>query len=162
MMMIDAFLPEGITQLTVDSIFMMPQLGVLAKVHENAALSVFDKDCLIYLGTCIAPIGTLKYGAPAVEVELLDGKNEKRTFKSGELNVIPCAVGESVKARIKPMRGLDFGEGDGKEIEATLHGGVVGLIFDTRGRPFTLPTDRTQRIQLLQAWNKALDLYPNL
>ena len=30
MMMIDAFLPEGVTELAVDSIFMMPQLGVLA------------------------------------------------------------------------------------------------------------------------------------
>ncbi len=29
-MMIDAFLPEGVTELAVDSIFMMPQLGVLA------------------------------------------------------------------------------------------------------------------------------------
>jgi uncharacterized protein (TIGR01319 family) len=162
MMMIDAFLPEGITQLTVDSIFMMPQLGVLAKVHEDAALSVFDRDCLIYLGTCIAPVGTLKYGVPAIDVELLDGKGSKRTFNSGELNVIPLGVGETVKARLKPMRGLDLGAGDGKEIEAELHGGTVGLIFDTRGRPFTLPTDRNQRIQLLQAWNKALDMYPNL
>ncbi|HOD41638.1 MAG TPA: glutamate mutase L, partial [Candidatus Wallbacteria bacterium] len=57
MMLMDSFLPEGITQLTVDSIFMMPQLGVLAKVHPEAALQVFEKDCLIYLGTCIAPVG---------------------------------------------------------------------------------------------------------
>ena len=28
-MMIDAFQPEGVTELAVDSIFMMPQLGVL-------------------------------------------------------------------------------------------------------------------------------------
>jgi len=40
LMMIDAFLPEGITMLTVDSIFMMPQLGVLSTVHEKAATEV--------------------------------------------------------------------------------------------------------------------------
>ena len=60
-MLIDAFMPEGITQLAVDSIFMMPQLGVLAHVDKKefsedarkAALEVFHKDCLIRLGTCI-------------------------------------------------------------------------------------------------------------
>jgi hypothetical protein len=30
-MMMDAYLPEGIKELTVDSIFMMPQLGVSCK-----------------------------------------------------------------------------------------------------------------------------------
>ena len=34
LMMMDAFLPEGLTLLAVDSIFMTPQLGVLATVHE--------------------------------------------------------------------------------------------------------------------------------
>jgi hypothetical protein len=29
-------------------------LGVLAEVHPQAAVEVFEKDCLIYLGTCIA------------------------------------------------------------------------------------------------------------
>ncbi len=37
MMLIDGFLPEGITRLAVDSIFMMPQLGVLAEVHERSS-----------------------------------------------------------------------------------------------------------------------------
>ena len=35
LMMIDAFQPEGITRLAVDSIFMMPQLGVLAQVNRE-------------------------------------------------------------------------------------------------------------------------------
>lgn len=55
--------------LTVDSIFMMPQLGVLSQVHEQAATEVFDKDCLIRLGTCIAPIGNAKkYGSSCITV----------------------------------------------------------------------------------------------
>ncbi|HNT34164.1 MAG TPA: glutamate mutase L, partial [bacterium] len=37
MMMIDAFQPEGVTRLAVDSIFMMPHLGVLAEVDKRAA-----------------------------------------------------------------------------------------------------------------------------
>ena len=34
-MLIDSFMPEGITQLAVDSIFMMPQLGVLANIEKE-------------------------------------------------------------------------------------------------------------------------------
>jgi hypothetical protein len=59
-MMIDSFLPEGVTRLAVDSIFMMPQLGVLTEVQPKAATEVFEKDCLIHLGTCVAPVGTTK------------------------------------------------------------------------------------------------------
>jgi len=47
LMMIDAFQPEGITRLAVDSIFMMPQLGVLASVLPEAAMEVFRRDCLV-------------------------------------------------------------------------------------------------------------------
>ena len=57
-MLIDAFEPEGITTLAKDSIFMMPHLGVLAQVHPQAAIEVFERDCLIYLGTCVSPKGT--------------------------------------------------------------------------------------------------------
>ena len=68
-MLIDAFQPEGITTLAKDSIFMMPHLGVLAQVHPQAALEVFERDCLIYLGTCIAPKGTGKPGKPCLEYQ---------------------------------------------------------------------------------------------
>ncbi len=43
---------------------MMPHLGVLAQVHPQAALEVFERDCLIYLGTCVAAKGTGKPGKP--------------------------------------------------------------------------------------------------
>ena len=41
---------------------MMPHLGVLASVHPQAAMEVFEKDCLIYLGTCVAAKGQGKIG----------------------------------------------------------------------------------------------------
>ena len=70
MMLVDAFLPEGVTELAVDSIFMMPHLGVLAEVHREASAQVFHRDCLVPLGTCVAPSGSGKPGAPCLEVEL--------------------------------------------------------------------------------------------
>src|SRR5438105_15916779 len=62
LMMVDAYEPLGFTELSVDSIFMMPHLGVLSTVNEQAATDVFVRDCMIYLGTCVAPIGRGKDG----------------------------------------------------------------------------------------------------
>jgi hypothetical protein len=54
-----------------------------------------------------------------------------------------------------------MGAGRGKAVEASVRGGVVGLIVDARGRrPFELPKDPARRIAKLRAWNKALDVYP--
>ncbi len=163
MMLMDSFLPEGITQLTVDSIFMMPQLGVLAKVHPEAALQVFEKDCLIYLGTCVAPIGAAKEGKPCVNVKLKkeNGHEVEIDVPFGQLHIIPLPVGEKAEAVITPVRGFDMGEGNGVSMKGTVHGGTTGVIVDTRGRrPFELPKDNQKRVEKLLEWIKAMDLYP--
>ena len=161
LMMIDAFLPEGFTMLTVDSIFMMPQLGVLSQVHEQAATEVFDKDCLIRLGTCIAPIGNAKkYGSSCITVSYNGNTKE---IKYGEMALIPLGVGEKMKIKVKPEKGFDMGEGNGKEVTKEVEGGVVGLIIDARGRrPFTLPEDNKLRVEKLTEWNKVLGIYPEI
>lgn len=163
MMMLDAFLPEGVTRLTVDSIFMMPQLGVLAEVHPEAATQVFEKDCLIYLGTAVAPVGPNKEGRPVLTAKLTmpDGTTQELDLKYGDLRAVPLDVGQSVKAVLTPAKGMDVGAGKGQALETTLHGGVSGVIFDCRGRrPFEVPTDKSRRIEKLAAWNEALQLYP--
>ncbi|MCB5230695.1 MAG: glutamate mutase L [Candidatus Cloacimonas sp.] len=162
MMMIDAFLPEGITRLAVDSIFMMPQLGVLAEISEEAATEVFNKDCLIHLGTCIAPVGTAKFGQPAMwaKIELPDGTVIEEEYTVGEMKLIPLAVGETAKVHFKPRKNLDLGKGKGVEFQTEITGGVVGIVIDTRGRPFNMPTDTTQRVSLLKKWMKELNVYP--
>jgi hypothetical protein len=164
-MMLDAFLPEHVTELAVDSIFMMPQLGVLSTVHPEAAKQVFEKDCLIRLGASVAPVGPCKDGVTALKVslEFQDGRKEEVAVPFGYLRLIPVPDGQTVKAMLRPDRGLDVGAGKGKEREVTLRGGVVGVILDCRGRqPFVLPQDRTQRITKLGEWNEALDIYPVL
>ncbi|MDP8210333.1 MAG: glutamate mutase L, partial [Candidatus Stygibacter australis] len=163
MMMIDAFLPEGITRLAVDSIFMMPHLGVLAEISEKAATEVFEKDCIVYLGTCVAPVGRGKYGKTALsaEITLPDGSTFKEDIPFGELRLLKCGVGEKAKAVLKPSQGLDLGEGKNQEITTELHGGVVGIVLDTRGRrPFDLPENTEERVRLLKKWMRELNAYP--
>ena len=170
-MLVDAFLPEGITQLAVDSIFMMPQLGVLANIDKEdlkedarkAAVEVFEKDCLIRLGTCISPVGKIKPNmiVMTAEITLSEGKPEHYTVKAGELLRIEVPF-EPVKAILTPGKGLDIGAGKGETIETTIYGGVVGLLLDGRGRPFILPGSRTERIASLQKWSTSTNEYPNL
>jgi len=169
-MLIDSFLPEGITQLAVDSIFMMPQLGVLANIDQKdlaesarkAALEVFNKDCLIRLGTCIAPVGKANSGDEILSVSLLmpDGSEKQIILHQGELLAIPAEY-EPIDATLCPAKGMDVGAGKNEEINTTLYGGVVGLVFDGRGRPFNLPIENDKRISSLNVWSNAMNEYPD-
>ncbi len=140
---------------------MMPQLGVLADVHPEAATEVFEKDCLIWLGTCVAPRGTAKPGKPAFTIELeREGRKEKYEIPFGELKLVPMEVGETMRARIDPAKGFDMGEGPGKPVERQVHGGVVGLVLDGRGRPIALDPADPMRVEKIRSWANALDAYP--
>jgi uncharacterized protein (TIGR01319 family) len=161
LMMIDGFLPEGVTRLAVDSIFMMPQLGVLSTVHEKSATDVFVKDCLIWLGTCIAPVGTGKSGARCLNLELRreSGDTIRREVKFGDIELIPLPKDEKAQVMMEPGRSFDCGEGKGKRVEVELTGGVVGIVVDCRGRPLALPADERERVSTLDRWIKALNVY---
>ena len=158
LMMIDAFQPEGVTHLAVDSIFMMPQLGVLAQVNEAAATQVFERDCLIHLGTCIAPVGV----APPGDVGVTISGDLTETVPFGELRLYPLGVGEKARVTIQPERRLDMGAGRGQPVEAEVEGGVVGLVVDTRGRPLEVSNASTERVVSLKKWFEALEVYPEI
>ena len=162
LMMIDAFQPEGITHLAVDSIFMMPQLGVLAQVNPEAATQVFERDCLIHLGTAIAPIGIANDGDECLTVQITGGGmspvDENVPF--GELRRYLLPSGEKAALKLQPTRRFDLGAGNGNAVEAEVTGGIVGLVIDTRGRPLEIPTDAAQRVTQLTKWQTALDTYP--
>ncbi|MEJ7599221.1 MAG: glutamate mutase L [Kofleriaceae bacterium] len=156
MMMIDAFAVTGVTELAVDSIFMMPHLGVLSTIHPAAALEVFEKDCLVYLGTCVAPVGG-KPGKPVLDIEL-DGRREQLVH--GDFRLVPMADKERVEIKLMPARGVDVGGGPGEPVRRSVRGGVVGLVLDARGRPLAIPTSREARVAAARRWSEALDLYP--
>jgi uncharacterized protein (TIGR01319 family) len=161
MMLIDAFEPEGFTALAKDSIFMMPHLGVLAQVHPKASLDVFERDCLIYLGTAVAAKGTGKPGRPCFGFSIRSASlNESGQMAYGDLRLFPLGPTDTASVVIEPDRGFDVGAGPGNRIERQVRGGTVGLILDARGRPLAVPTDRTIARPLLEKWVSALELYP--
>lgn len=154
-MMLDAYQPEGITALAVDSIFMMPQLGILSTIMPQAASEVFNSDCLVKLGTCIAPVGTGKTGGLVCRVEI-DG--ESIDVKYGSIQVLPMAVGEKKTVKIYPSKSFNVGSGKGREHTAEIEGGIVGVIIDGRGRPFQMAADDADRISKLREWYNAFGL----
>jgi hypothetical protein len=170
-MMIDAFAPEGFTELTVDSIFMMPQLGVLSTVNEAAALEVFRKDCLIRLGWCLAPRAASgapplpsrrgNSGVPCMVAQIrLPGQVIREELHVGQMRRVPLEPGQRATVLATPGRKFDLGAGRGKPVEREITGGEVGLILDARPRPLMLPDHPAWRAELLTQWSRALDVYP--
>jgi len=162
LMMVDAYEPMGCTRLSVDSIFMMPHLGVLSTINEKAATDVFVRDCMIYLGTCVAPVGQGKDGDLCADYEMTwpDGKTLKEQLRFGELRLFPLESGKQATIKIQPAKQVNMGAGVGTAITKEVHGGVVGLLLDGRGRPLQLPADQQNRVTGLTKWFNAVDLYP--
>ncbi len=133
MMMVDSFRPEGITQIAVDSIFMMPQLGVLSSIHEAAALEVFDRDCLIRLGTSINPI----FSKAPKNDKLFDyeysyeGKDFSGSIKLNEVDLLPIPYSK-LNISLNPSPGVDLGNGVGQKVQSEIWGGEVGILLDGR------------------------------
>ncbi|MET0515877.1 MAG: glutamate mutase L [Nitrospiraceae bacterium] len=162
MMMVDAYEPLGLTRLSVDSIFMMPHLGVLSTINEKAATDVFIRDCMIYLGTCVAPVGQGRNGDRCADYDISfpDGRVEKGTLKFGDLALLPLAPDQRAKVTLHPDKHVNVGMGPGNPITKEALGGVVGLLLDGRGRPLQLPSEPAARANALMRWYQSVGLYP--
>ncbi len=162
LMMVDAYEPTGCTRLSVDSIFMMPHLGVLSTINEKAATDVFVRDCMVYLGTCVAPIGQGKDGVVCADYEITwpDGKTMKEQLRLGELRLLPLESGTQATVKVQPAKGVNMGAGTGVAVTQEVQGGVVGLLLDGRGRPLQFPAEQQARVAVLTKWFKAVGLYP--
>ena len=162
LMMVDAYEPMGCTRVSVDSIFMMPHLGVLSTIDEKAATDVFVRDCMVYLGTCVAPIGQGKDGEVCADIETTwpDGKLTKEQLRFGELKLFPLGGEQKAMIKVQPAKGVNMGAGAGVAVTKEVHGGVVGLLLDGRGRPLKLPAEQLARVASLTKWFDAVGLYP--
>jgi hypothetical protein len=60
----------------------------------------------------------------------------------------------------QPAKGFDLGPGRGRPLEATVKGGVVGIVMDARGRPIQMAEKEEERVRQVTAWAQAMDLYP--
>ncbi len=136
LMMIDGFGLEGVTQLAVDSIFMLPHLGVFASVHPQAAQEIFERDCIVYLGVAIVPrySNALKDGTVLADV-LIDGV-ERGSIVVGRVERIAAPNNATGRISVVPRhKSVEVGAGPGRSVERQVRFGECGVVVDGRNRP---------------------------
>jgi hypothetical protein len=165
--LIDGFGVEGVTKLFQDSVFMIPHLGVLSTVHLEAALQIFEKDCLVRLGTCVAFSGKLSedsYGKKigSMVIKMPDGETVEKTIEYGSIQRIKLKEGETaeIEGELNNPFTLATKDGINRRFKTEVLGGVVGVIIDSRGRPVDLPQEDEARRKKLREWLVELDAYP--
>ena len=119
---------------------------------------------MVYLGTCIAPIGQGKDGERCADYAITfpDGQVDKGHLSFGDLKLVPLADGQKASMTIQPAKQVNLGAGAGVSVTREVQGGVVGLLLDGRGRPLQLSTDHDVRVAALKKWYQAVELYPVL
>ena len=141
--------------MAVDSIFMMPQLGVLSEIHEKAAVEVFNNDCLVRLGTCISPTQVDADNKEVMEYCFeYDDKKIEGILEFGEIKMIKIGF-KKIKTKLimknnSKINGLD-------EFSGNVYGGEVGIMLDGRGRP--LDFDLFGKT-FINNWSKQTNEYP--
>lgn len=165
----------GSVELALDTTMLIPALGNLAQHHLAAASYIFDRDCLVWLGTAIVPRGYLLENRKAaggtpptavtITVERKRGESETVEIPYGSITVIPLRPDQRAALTVKPAPGFRIGNGEpGKTVKTEpgqeVKGGLVGLIVDARGRPFELPADADVRRGSIRRWWSALDALP--
>jgi hypothetical protein len=170
LILLDAVQPRFLTQLALDRTAALAVLGEVVRRSGPGALgSALERDGLLNLGLCIAPVGSGREGETAVKVEVVTGDRSPMTVEVafGAIEVIPLTSGE--RAALKLWPGPDFDVGLGKGNAATpradVEGGAVGIIVDARGRPLPLPDGphgASKRQAKLLQWLQATRAYPQL
>jgi len=156
MMLVDGLAPIGITDLGLDSVFMAPHLGMLARYSVEAAYNTFVDECYLPLGTCVALGGKIQPGSPVAEV-YMQGRDLDDVFDvvGGEVKVIPVDKRDVVNVRLVPADGIDAGGGPGEVVSRDCRGGAVGLIIDARGRPIRFPEGAVERAETVSSWRNS-------
>ncbi len=153
LLLLDSLQPTGHCKLLVDGNALIPALGALARVNQEAFVQLLDEGGIIALGDCISVSGQPSGGRPAlrVRITLPDGQMVKHDVMGGSLWMYPLPLG--VRALID-VRALGAGvtiQGK-RKLRREVIGGTAGIIFDARGRPLPLGAEPAERAAQLAAW----------
>ena len=152
MLLLDSLEPLYLTELYIDRAGLIPHAGMLLGEAPEAAFSILTGETLQRLGTCLIPAGSGEGEAIRIKLMRQDGNTVEKSVNFGEIDVLPILEGEACKIEATSGKGLSLGKGREKRIEATVTGGVLGLIIDARGRPLTIP----DKNDIIKKWAEAL------
>lgn len=154
--------------LYLDRFSLLAASGALAQIDTDAAACLLEMDALnnMPLATVIVPHGDLAAGKKLADIELTPTQGQPiiRAVNAGEIVRLPLARGKRATLRIKPVGGVAIGDNrPGEEVlsnEAEIMGSALGVIFDARPRPLSLPTEAEARRDTLLRWMNGLDALP--
>ena len=136
LMILEGFELQGFTRIAVDSVFMMPHLGVFASVHPDAAREVFLHDCLVDVAHAAVPVFSRKRAAGTALAEVSVDGARAGTITAGGVGRIPLEPGAPVRVALRPAaRDVDVGAGAGVPLERDITAGLCGVVLDGRNRP---------------------------
>jgi hypothetical protein len=164
--LVDGCRPAGLTELAVDSVFVLPHLGVLQRVAPCAAGDVLHEEAIVPLGACLAPLegvdaepGTV-LAEVTVEAEQDGEPGTVHELVRGAVARIELPAGKRFVARARPRPGCDLGAGPGQELVAPLTGGPAGLLLDGRGRELPWLDAELARRDQARRWLEILGALP--
>lgn len=158
LLLLDALQPVGVTRLLADPYHLAAALGAGAYVHPLAMAQVYETGGFLDLGPSISILGRARLGNVVCTGKLAPEGGTEVSFevKYGSLDVLRLPVGQKAKLTLKPRGGFDVGFGAGRSQTINVMGGMVGVIFDARGRSLLLPENPQKRFELLTKWNTSI------
>lgn len=158
LMMVEGFGLEGVTQLAVDSIFMMPHLGIFSSIHKEAATEIFVNDCLVNIAHSIVPVFPAKKKLTELCRIFFEGE-EVAVMRRGEVALLKQYAGMEGELRVEPSaRSVDVGAGPGREYRREITIGAFGLLLDGRNRPQEFSEPREEYLKRDELFH-SLSLY---
>jgi len=160
LMLLDGLELTGITTVVLDQFNLVPALGAASELNPLLAVQVMDSEALVNLAAVIVPVFHARAGTPILRVRVTyeSGDEKKLEINAGTLEKISLHPGEEVKLSLQPLNRANIGMGRvGLGGGLKVKGGELGIVIDARGRPLHLPTDASQRQELLAQWLKVLE-----
>jgi hypothetical protein len=154
LLLLDAVQPVGIATIILDRSNLLPLLGAAAERNSILPAQVLDSGAFQSLGTVVSITGTASENAPIARARLVyeNGAEALADIKFGNLELLPLPYGQNARLSIQPRHSINVGFGVGKAGTVTASGGIMGVVFDGRGRPIRLPQDSGHRRELIKKW----------
>ena len=155
LMLLDGLQPTGVTTLILDQNQIAASLGAIADINPVLTVQVLDTSSFLHLGTFISPVGNARPGTPVLKLKITydNGHESVLEVKQGALEALPLPQGQSAKMQLQPLHRYDVGMGaPGRGGGLRVTGGVLGVVIDARGRPFSYPAELNRRREMVKKW----------
>ncbi len=159
LVILDGLEPTGVTTVVLDQSNLLGSLGVAAGAAPYLSVQALEAGLLVNLGTVIAPVANARSGTPVLRLRITfeSGREKTLDVNQGSIEVVPLPPGRSATLRLQPLNRSDVGMGGpGRAgVLRGVAGSELGIVIDARGRPLQIPTNASERQQVLLKWRAA-------